>query len=150
MPELEYDKGLDPEEVIRNRKEHGSNALDFQEERVFWHALRGSGYRTHVCIAARCMPRLFYCWVPAGRVHYAGIYPDRFGDIPLPGLPEQECGRIAEKMSASRVTVIRTGKKIIPVDDLVVDDLLLIEEGELVPADGLIVSSNDFLSTNPY
>ena len=145
MPELEYDKGLDPEEVIRNRKEHGSNALDFQEERVFWHALREVATEPmFVLLLAACLVYFIVGYRQEGFIMLVSILIVS-GISLFQDYRSRSAVESLKKMSASRVTVIRTGKKeIIPVDDLVVDDLLLIEEGELVPADGLIVSSNDF------
>lgn len=50
-----------------------------------------------------------------------------------------------KKLSASHAKVMRSDNvaKII-TEDIVVDDLLLLEEGEVVAADGLIITANDF------
>ena len=49
------------------------------------------------------------------------------------------------ELSASKTQVIRNGAtyKIEPAE-IVVGDLMLLEEGEIVPADGIVVASNDF------
>jgi len=50
-----------------------------------------------------------------------------------------------KKLSAAHAKVLRNGAPIqIATEEIVVDDLLLLEEGEVVAADGLIVSANDF------
>ncbi|SFM70893.1 Ca2+-transporting ATPase [Chitinophaga sp. YR627] len=47
--------------------------------------------------------------------------------------------------TASLSTVIRDGKETqVPSSDLVPDDIILLQEGELIPADALVISSNDF------
>src|SRR6185369_6809848 len=53
-----------------------------------------------------------------------------------------------KKFSAPRANVLRDGKKIqVNTEELVVNDILLLEEGELVGADGTILEAND-LSIN--
>ncbi len=50
-----------------------------------------------------------------------------------------------KKISAGRAKVMRNGiVNQIATEEIVTGDLLLLEEGEVVPADGLIVSANDF------
>ena len=49
------------------------------------------------------------------------------------------------QISSSKVSVIRSKvKELVFPDDLVVDDIVLLVEGEIIPADGLIISANDF------
>lgn len=50
-----------------------------------------------------------------------------------------------KKLSDPTVYVFRSGKKILlPVDQLVVDDIFSIEDGNIVPADAMILQQNDF------
>ena len=50
-----------------------------------------------------------------------------------------------KKISASKAKVLRSGMTMqVATEDIVVDDLLLPEEGEVVAADGLIITANDF------
>ena len=49
------------------------------------------------------------------------------------------------KLSAPKSKVLRNGIAVqIPGEDIVVDDILLLEEGEVIAADGLIISAHDF------
>ncbi|MFD2245514.1 cation-translocating P-type ATPase [Pontibacter ruber] len=49
------------------------------------------------------------------------------------------------KLSQPRATVVRNGKEQeIPTEELVVDDVMLVREGEQIPADGFILQSHDF------
>ncbi|HEY6503419.1 MAG TPA: cation-translocating P-type ATPase, partial [Chitinophagaceae bacterium] len=53
-----------------------------------------------------------------------------------------------KKISAAKAKVLRNGIAVhIDSEEIVVDDLLLVEEGEIVAADGLIIAAND-LSLN--
>jgi len=50
-----------------------------------------------------------------------------------------------QKISQSKAKVMRNGTfKAIDVDEIVIGDLLFIEEGEIIAADGLIVKASDF------
>jgi Ca2+-transporting ATPase len=50
-----------------------------------------------------------------------------------------------KKLTQPRSKVIRNGNTVeINSEDIVVDDLMLVEEGTAVPADGIIIQSNDF------
>ena len=49
------------------------------------------------------------------------------------------------KLSAPKSKVLRNGIAVqIPAEEIVVDDILLLEEGEIIAADGSIISAHDF------
>jgi Ca2+-transporting ATPase len=49
------------------------------------------------------------------------------------------------KLSAPKSNVLRNDKDVqIPAEEIVIDDILLLEEGEVIAADGLIISAHDF------
>lgn len=148
MLEKESHTGLTTEEVIRSRQEHGGNSLEMREERVFWHTLR------EVVTEPMFLLLLAVCLV------YFTVGQHREGVIMLVSIlivsgislfqdyRSRNAVQALKKMSASRAIVIRNNRKEeVLADDIVVGDLLLLEEGELVAADGGIVSAND-LSLN--
>ena len=50
-----------------------------------------------------------------------------------------------KKLSSPKSTVIRNGEQIkIPTEEIVVDDIVVLEEGEIISVDGILISANDF------
>lgn len=58
---------------------------------------------------------------------------------------EFESDQALKKLAQPKCKVIRNNKvEEIPSEELVVDDLIIIEEDLLIPADATIIQSNDF------
>jgi Ca2+-transporting ATPase len=77
--------------------------------------------------------------------------------ISLPGQPQSDCDGIFRKLNEPLSTVLRNGEPVrIATAAIVIDDLVIAEEGNTINADGEIVHSNDFsvneslLTGEPY
>lgn len=66
-------------------------------------------------------------------------------DLALAFQNEFESDQALKKLAQPKCKVIRNNKvEEIPSEELVVDDLIIIEEDLLIPADATIIQSNDF------
>ncbi|MFZ5845970.1 MAG: cation-translocating P-type ATPase [Actinomycetota bacterium] len=138
--------GLSSTEAARRSSEHGPNRLP--EPRRPSAARRLLGELTHFFAVM--------LWV-AGGLAFLGGLPQLgiaiFGVIVLNGLfafaQQERADRAAEKLRAmlpTQVTVFRDGRRqVIDAEDVVVGDVLLVESGDRVPADALVVAANRLL-----
>lgn len=141
-------EGLSTEAAVASRKAHGSNAIDGKEshgllavlkdvvtEPMFILLLLACG----VYFLTRNYPEGFFMLVSIFLVAGISIFQEFRSRNALQAL---------QKLSAPHARVIRDGViQQLDTDEIVQGDLILIEEGEVVPADGDIVSAND-LSLN--
>ena len=137
--------GLTKEEVLRYRIEFGSNSLSLSDERVL--------LRVVIDIVKEPM---FILLLIACSIYYSvGLYKE--GAIMLISIMivvgisffqeyrSRSSIKALKKISASKASVIRNYQKTkINADEIVVNDILLLEEGEIIPADGCLLNSNDF------
>ncbi len=148
MNETDISRGLTNDEVIASRVKHGSNAVDLQEDRLFIHVLK------EVVMEPMFILLLLACLI----YFFAGQYQEGFimgvSILIVSGISifQEYRSRNAvlalKKLSASRAKVIRNGAQLhIPTEEVVTGDIIMIEEGEVPAADGLIRSAND-LSLN--
>lgn len=80
-----------------------------------------------------------------GTIMLAAIVPVIVVDVVLEVRAEQTLERLRE-LASPRATVRRDGREqSLPADQLVPGDVLLLEEGEIVPADGVVESESNFL-----
>jgi Ca2+-transporting ATPase len=137
--------GLTENEVLQSRTAHGSNALVIREQRLWQEVLKD--------VVAEPM---FLLLLAASCVYFiVGQYQE--GTIMIVSLflvagisifqefRSRNAITALQKMSAQRAKVLRDGREQnIPAEDIVVGDLVLVEEGELIAADGRIIDSRDF------
>ncbi len=140
--------GLTTEAALASRKAHGSNELDGKEqhgllavlkdvvtEPMFILLLLACG----VYFLTRNYPEGFFMLVSIFLVAGISIFQEFRSRNALEAL---------QKLSAPHARVYRDGNlQQLNTGDIVQDDLILIEEGEIVPADGEILLAND-LSLN--
>jgi Ca2+-transporting ATPase len=138
-------RGLTQQQVLQSRDEHGSNALLIREQRLWQEVLKDV-----------VTEPMFLLLLAASFVYFlVGQY--REGIIMVVSLfmvagisvfqefRSRNAISALQKMSAQRARVLRDGiEQSIPAEDMVVGDLMLIEEGELIAADGRIIESRDF------
>lgn len=146
MEQIELPAGLSGPEVVQSRMQHGGNNLDPAQNRVGLQVLR------EVATEPMFLLLLLACSI------YFLVGQTREGIIMLVSLllvagisffqdfRSRNAIKALHKLSAEKATVRRNGEWLsIASDDVVVGDMLWLEEGEIVAADGAIISANDFL-----
>jgi len=137
--------GLCDEEVISSRKKNGTNSLEHQE-------------KNHFIISLLEMirePMFLLLFAAAGIYYISGDYGDGIFMtaaivlVSAISLFQESRSRNAidalKKLSQPNCKVFRNSILIeIPSEEIVLGDLIQIEEGHFIPADAIIVQSNDF------
>jgi len=137
--------GLNEAEVEAARAAHGTNALAQAGGGGFWKALRTAvtepmfllllSAATIYFILGELREALFMLGAIV-LISAISLYQDHRSRRALEAL-----GRFAQP----KARAIRSGSVVeLPTEALVVGDLVVVNEGELVPADGLVVQANDF------
>jgi len=138
-------KGLNNEEVKINRAQYGSNAAETEIHNRFWQVLKEI-----------ISEPLFIILVCAGLVYFLlGEYNE--GIIMLIALSfvsgislyQENKSRSAvdalKKLSSPQAKVIRNSAIIeIPSEEIVMDDLIVVEDGNIIPADAIVLEPHDF------
>ncbi|MBP9160203.1 MAG: cation-translocating P-type ATPase, partial [Flavobacteriales bacterium] len=137
--------GLTDEQVTASRAQHGRNVLEADDKGFFWPALKAALTEPMVLLllAASLIYFILGQWneglfmVGAILLLTAiSLYQDSRSRTALSTLKE---------LSMPQANVVRNGQVVkIPVEDVVVGDHAVAEEGSLLAADGTIVQSNDF------
>ena len=140
--------GLSDTEVSRSRTEFGSNTIDIEKGYVFRHILKGVvSEPMFVLLLIACIVYFVVGENADGFIMLASIF--IVAGISLyQGYKSENAINTLKKLSAPKSHIIRNGIRIqIPTEEIVVEDILLPEEGEIIAADGLVLSAND-LSIN--
>ncbi len=137
--------GLTDTEVLDNRKKHGSNVLALKEDRLFGQVLKD------------VVTEPMFILLLVAAIIYFFVQQYQEGIIMLVSIcivagisfyqeyRSRNAIQALKKISAAKATVWRNDQLLkIAVEDVVVDDLLLLEEGEIIGADGIIIQANDF------
>jgi Ca2+-transporting ATPase len=145
MNTTENQKGLTAEEVELSRKANGSNAMDMQEDRVFFQVLKEVVMEPmFIILLAACIIYFAVGQLKEGIIMLVSIFIVA-GISLFQEYRSKNAVQALKKISAAKATVIRNGEtKSIATEEIVVDDIVLLEEGEIVAADGLIIAANDF------
>ncbi|MEQ8809239.1 MAG: cation-translocating P-type ATPase [Imperialibacter sp.] len=138
-------QGLSSEEVLKARKKHGANTLNYKKESGLIEALKSIAAEPMVVLLLVVSSIYFFTgsigdglFLAAAIVLVAGIslYQDSRSRNALEKL---------KNFTQPMCKVIRDGETVeIKSEELVVGDSLMIEEGNTIAADGVIVHSNDF------
>lgn len=140
--------GLTDDEVKQSRAKNGLNSLDHQDKNTFLSSL-----------IEMVKEPMFLLLITAASVYFiTGDYGNGiFMTVAIVlvstiSLYQESKSRNAieslKKLSQPKSKVIRNGEIIeIPSEEIVLGDYMQIEEGNFIPADGIILQSNDF-STN--
>lgn len=145
MNNTDINTGLTTEQVTESRLKNGSNTLEMQEDRVFLNVLKEVVLEPmFILLLAACIIYFAVGQYKEGIIMLVSIF--IVAGISLFQEYRSKNAVLAlKKLSASTAKVIRNGKTSqIATEEIVVDDLVLLEEGEVVAADGLIVMANDF------
>jgi Ca2+-transporting ATPase len=148
LQKSDYYKGLRDEEVLQSRQLHGSNIIGSYKKSAFWRVLK------EIALEPMFGVLLAACFI------YFAVRQYQEGTIMLIAIlivsgisffqeyRSRKAVRALQQLSAGKVTAIRDGVNThVPPGEIVVDDIILLQEGEVVPADGIIISAND-LSLN--
>ena len=137
--------GLSNEEVISSRNKNGSNSLEHQKKNHFLMSL-----------LEMVKEPMFLLLVAAASIYYiSGDYGDGiFMTVAIflvaaISLFQEARSRNAieslKKLSQPKSKVIRNSELVeIPSEEIVLGDFIQVEEGSFVPADAIIIQSNDF------
>lgn len=137
--------GLNAEQVITSRNKSGSNNLQEEKQTAFWHSLKEVVLEPmFILLLSACILYFILQKYQEGIIMLLSIF--LVAGISLfQEYRSRNAIQALNKLSAAKAKVIRNGiPEKIPTEEIVVDDLLLLEEGELVGADGLIIKANDF------
>lgn len=138
-------QGLTDEEVINSRNKSGINRIDHQVKSPFMIALK----------EALTEPMLLLLMV-ASTIYFAlGEMGEGFfllgGILLVASISLYQDSRSRHALEALKNLTQPFGKVIrnsnvieIPIEEIVLDDLIVVEEGTLIPADGIVLQSNDF------
>lgn len=138
-------KGLSTEQVLTSRKEHGLNLLDFKKENGFVDALKTLSKEPMV-ILLFVTSTIYFIGGDIGDGIFLVLAIVLVSAISL--YQDSRSRNALEKLkdfTQAHCKVIRNGEMIeIKSEELVMGDSLVIEEGNMISADGTIVHSNDF------
>jgi len=137
--------GLNEEQVLQSRREHGSNRTTWHVRNPVWESIRGIVTEpmflllltaAAIYFILRETPEAVFMTVAILIVSAISFFQDHRSRVAMQAL---------QQLTAPRAKVIRNGEvREIDAEDIVIGDLIVAEEGHLVPADGRIVQSADF------
>lgn len=138
-------QGLDRDEVAISRQKNGRNVFDLKEDKVFLQVVKEVVFEPmFMLLVVACIVYFLMHQVQEGSIMLVSIFVVA-GISFFQEYRSRNAISALKKLSSAKATVVRDGVKTqIPVEEVVVNDILLIEEGEVIPADGVILSSNDF------
>ncbi len=138
-------QGLSENEVLQSRKQHGTNRLEDRKESVFIDVIKGIVLEPmFVLLLAACVIYFIADQYLDGLIMLVAIF--IVAGISLyQKFRSENAVNALRKLSAPKSTVIR-GESSIKIDseEIVVGDILLLAEGEIISADGSIISLQDF------
>ena len=141
-------QGLSDADVSRSREQFGNNSFNIKEDHIFRQILKEVvSEPMFILLLTACIIYFFVGEYVDGIIMLAAIF--IVAGISLyQGYKSESAIHTLKRLSAPKSRVLRNGLSIqIPTEDIVVHDVLLLEEGEIIAADGSILSSND-LSIN--
>lgn len=137
-------KGLDPQAVEQSRQKHGSNRLTQQKRQTFGRQLLANfgDPIIRILLVALALNLLLLFrqanWFETAGIALAVLLATLVSTISEYG-SESAFLQLQQQAAQSRCRALRGGKvRQIPVEEVVVGDLILLEAGERVPADGLL------------
>ncbi len=137
--------GLTDDEIKVSLAKNGSNSLELKQESVFTDVLKG------IVLEPMFVILLITCII------YFSLGQQKEGIIMMISLfivagisffqdfRSRNAVKALQKISQAKAKVKRNGKfEAIDIDEIVTGDLLFLEEGEIIAADGLILKASDF------
>ena len=137
-------KGLTNEEVIKSRKNHGSNEIKASHKETFIHKLIATlgDPIIKILLIALGIKTMFlfheFDWFETLGIVIAIMIASLISTVSEYG-SEEAFKKLQQESSKLKCKVKRDGSvKEIPMDDIVVKDLVLLQTGDKIPADGII------------
>ncbi len=138
--------GLNNEEVIASRKKYGTNAITSKKKNSFFKLFMETlaDPIIKILLIALAIKTIFlfhdFDWFETIGIVVAILVASLISSISEYG-SESAFERLQEESSKINCKVKRNNKvSEIPIDDVVVDDIVILQSGDKVPADGIIVS----------
>ncbi len=138
-------QGLNKDEVLASRTKYGNNTFNYKKENTFWDAFKSVAKEPMVILLLVASTIYFatgnwgdgmFLVIAIILVASISLYQDSRSRKALENL---------KNLTQPNCNVIREGKtSAIRSSQLVIGDYVMIEEGSTIPADGIIVHSNDF------
>ncbi len=137
--------GLSNNQVITSREQNGSNSFHLKEERTLLHTIKDIvSEPMFILLLVACTIYFFLKEYEEGIIMLVSIFIVA-GISFFQEYRSRNAIQALRKLSAPRVKVIRNGQEInIASEDVVVDDIMRLEEGENISCDGKIIMANDF------
>lgn len=140
--------GLTNEEVIVNRKKYGSNSFSKKKQDSFFKLLLEtfSDPIIKILLVALGIKTIFlirdFDWYETIGIVLAILIASLISSISEYGATNA-FNKLTEETSKISVRVKRNGQVItIPIDEVVVNDIVIVSEGDKIPADGVLISGN--------
>lgn len=146
-----YNSGLNNEEVINNRKKYGNNSIFHKNKSTFFSLIIESLSDPIIKILLVALGiKLLFLFNNSDMYEVLGIVLSILIASLISSLSEYSSNKafdvLMEENSKIKCKVLRNGKVIlVDIDDIVVDDIVILEDGDKVPADGLIVEGKILL-----
>ena len=147
MEKIKFE-GLSTEEVTRSREKYGSNALEtIHRDTFFRQLLRSLGDPIiRILLIALGIKTIFlikdFDWYETVGIAIAIFLASFISTLSEYG-SEKAFDKLQQEASKTKAKVKRfEGIKNIPIDDIVVGDIILLEYGEKIPADGILLEGN--------
>ncbi|QXP55322.1 cation-translocating P-type ATPase [Cellulophaga sp. HaHa_2_95] len=138
-------QGLSEQEVLAARKRHGKNTLDYKKQHKFIDALKDILQEPMVLLLSVASGIYFLTGNIGDGIFLASAI---VLVASISFYQESKSKNALEKLNSitqPKAKVIRDGEiKEIQTHDLVIGDCIMVEEGNIIPADGVIIHSNDF------
>ena len=137
--------GLSDNEVLASRRQYGSNVFSADTNRTFIHVLKEIVTEPmFIMLLVACTIYFLMHQYKEGFIMLVSIFIVA-GISFFQEYRSRNAVEALEKLSAPKAKVLRNGHIIkIATEEIVVNDLLWLEEGENIEADGTVISSNDF------
>lgn len=140
--------GLTNEEVIINRRKYGSNTFNKKKQDSFFKLLLEtfSDPIIKILLIALGIKTIFlirdFDWYETVGIVLAILIASLISSISEYG-SSKAFNKLTEETSKINVRVKRNGMIImIPIDEVVVNDIVIVSEGDKIPADGIVISGN--------
>lgn len=137
--------GLTEKQVAENRSKYGSNQLTSKKQDSFWKLLLGTlgDPIIKILLIALAIKTIFllqnFDWYETVGIVIAIFLASFISTISEYG-SEQAFAKLQEESSKIKCRVLRSGNIVeLPIDEIVVGDVVLLESGDKVPADGKLI-----------
>ncbi len=141
-------KGLSLEEVIKSRKEHGENVIEVHKKNKFLSLLIESlGDPIIKILLIALAIKIVFLFQDFDFYETIGIFIAVFLATFISTISEYGSERAFEKLgeeaSKINVRVLRNNKiEVININEVVVGDIVILEMGDKIPADGILIEGN--------